>query len=98
LIDLVHTLHWVSLNRNQKRVKSLLIEKLESAREQICPVLDTDQGRRAVISAWALVSQKKIYVHPSGGSDTTSFRLPAETTIGFYLSHPRDPKPPRVIA
>jgi malonyl CoA-acyl carrier protein transacylase len=44
-------LQWISLSGNEQRVINRLIDELESSRAKIRPVLETNQGRQAVISA-----------------------------------------------
>jgi hypothetical protein len=97
LIEFTQHFSWVGIGRNEKRVKALLIEKLDTQREQILPFLDSDYGREEVQKLYVKMLSRKQFQ----GSVTPTLialpnvswspRMPAvmrpEITVGFYLNH-----------
>jgi hypothetical protein len=89
LIAIVAQLGWVSLGRNEKRIKQLLIQKLESKKDQIIPLLESPQGVRALENAYAAVLNRKRAQTETGSrvlSGERHFSLPPEATVEFYLN------------
>jgi hypothetical protein len=97
LIEIVQHFLWVGVGRNEKRVKALLIEKLDAQREQILPFLESDYGREAVRKLYVKMLTKKQF---QGSVTPTLIALPntpwspripevmrPEITVGFYLNH-----------
>jgi hypothetical protein len=84
LVALVKTLSLVPLGRSEKRVKALLIRRLEEARTTILPLLQTQQGieslERAYLDIVAANSPKEARTEP--------IPLPPEATVEFYLNKP----------
>jgi hypothetical protein len=86
LAAIVSGLGWVPVGRNEKRVKPLLIQRLEAARDKILPALDTAQGVRELERAYvALLERKRIHREPGVG-DVAPSVLPPEATVDFYLN------------
>jgi hypothetical protein len=97
LIEFARHFSWVEIGRNEKRVKALLIEKLDTHREQILPFLDSDYGREAVRKLYVkMLSRKQFqgYVTPTliafpkvPWSPQMPEVMRPEITVGFYLNH-----------
>jgi hypothetical protein len=89
LTALVNALSLIPLGRSEKRVKALLIQRLEEARDTILPFLQTRQGMGSLERAYLDI----VHHRPSDASaaDPESVRvpLPPEATVEFYLNKPR---------
>jgi hypothetical protein len=88
LTAIVNTLGWVPLGRSEKRVKGLLIQKLETARDKIHPILDTAQGVKDLECAYFSVIRRKRMEAPTATQHGSPPPLPPEATVEFYLNRP----------
>jgi hypothetical protein len=55
LIYFWNALHWGPLGRTEKRVKSALLQKLESLHDRILPTLETPDGREKLQDAYVSI-------------------------------------------
>jgi hypothetical protein len=83
LIKVVSLMEWIPLGRNEKRIKALLIQRLESARDRILPFLEDQNGIMALRGAYMSVRTKKTVEEEEPPPDLT---LPPEATIEFYIN------------
>jgi hypothetical protein len=90
LTAIVNTLGWVPLGRSEKRVKGLLIQKLETARDKILPMLETAQGTKALEDAYLSVVGRKPPDASSALGEWVPPALPPEATVEFYLNRPNN--------
>jgi hypothetical protein len=88
LVAVVAQLGWVPLGRSEKRVKQLLIQRLEEMKDQLLPLLDSPQGRRALENAYlSVLNRRSVSVEKEQSSEpVTPFHLPPEATVEFYLN------------
>jgi hypothetical protein len=70
------------LSRNEKRVKTLLIHRLEQFRDQLLPFLETQMGINALQAAYQPLLEKRA----QGFRRTADLELPPEARIEFYLN------------
>jgi hypothetical protein len=90
LIAIVKSLDLVPLTRNEKRVKILLIQKLEDEKARILPFLETPQGIGALERAYLKILTGMDFSEKQAVKEEkqTSIDLPPEATVSFYLNRP----------
>jgi hypothetical protein len=81
LIAMVGLLGWIPLGRNEKRVKAVLIRRLENLRSELLPLLDTPTGMATVRAAYQAVLNQRT---PNNARSNES--LPPEATVKYYLN------------
>jgi hypothetical protein len=93
LIAIVTQLEWIPLGRSEKRVKALLIRKLENAKDKILPWLESPQGLRSLKETYmAIMSSKRLQEIQDAqgiGSPVVAaqpWTLPREARVEFYLN------------
>jgi hypothetical protein len=89
LTAIVNILGWIPLGRSEKRVKALLIQKLEGAREKILPVLETTQGMRDLETAYLTVIERKRREVRGMEGNWMKQRLLPDATVEYHLNRPR---------
>jgi hypothetical protein len=88
LTALVHALSLVPLGRSEKRVKSLLIQRLEEARDAILPFLQTQQGIASLERTYMAIADRNRKELPLAEANERPIPLPPEATVEFYLNKP----------
>jgi hypothetical protein len=89
LTAIVNALGWVPLGRSEKRVKALLIQKLEGARDEILPILETTQGMQDLERAYLTVIARKKGDAGQMEDGGAISGLPPEATVKYYLNRPQ---------
>jgi hypothetical protein len=92
LIAIVRALDLIPLTRSEKRVKALLIQKIEDERSRILPFLETPQGIGALQRAYLKILTGTDFSQNQNAKEQrkTSTDLPPEATVSFYLNRPRE--------
>jgi hypothetical protein len=90
LIAIVTQLAWIPLGRSEKRVKALLIRKLEKSKDKILPWLNSPQGLRSLKETYVSIMNNKrlqeIQETQGIGSPARTRTLPVEARMEFYLN------------
>jgi hypothetical protein len=98
LVRIAERLGWGPLSREEKRVKTHLLARLESRAAAILTFLETREGIRALETAYVHQIKGKDQVRPSHHSQRNEAKLisrkrsdwitdlPPETTISFYIN------------
>jgi hypothetical protein len=92
LIAVVHSLGLVPLGRDERRIKAMLIQKLEDARDTLLPLLDTPHAIASLKRAYGTLSLRNGRT-ASTRHERAREELPPEATVEFYLNRPRAPTP-----
>jgi hypothetical protein len=85
LIQIVVKRNWMTLTRNERRLKSAVVAKLESMHEQLLPELETRAGVKDLQDAYRAIALKDQLVKANRQPQTAA--IPPITTISFYLNH-----------
>jgi hypothetical protein len=87
LISLVSSLKLIPLTREEKRVKSLLIAKLEDQRDTLLPLLETRLVIASLEKAYASMARRTECSRALRAVNEVR-RLPLHATVEFYLNRP----------
>jgi hypothetical protein len=85
LIQIVAKRNWTALTRNERRLKSTVVGKLESMREQLLPELETATLVNGLQDASRAIVLKDQLAKAHRPPQTAA--IPPITAISFYLNH-----------
>jgi hypothetical protein len=86
LIEICSAFGWGPLTRREKRVKGILLARLESLNEQILPFLNSREGIEALEKSYIGIINREQKVRPPAMPVEP---LPAYASVSFYLNQPK---------